>query len=82
MSGAVAITELNELYDLRLPDEHYTTIGGFVLGRLGRVARAGDEVTIRGGRLRVLEMDGRRVARLALFFEAAPRNGAETEEWE
>ncbi|MEX0907572.1 MAG: hemolysin family protein [Gemmatimonadota bacterium] len=68
LSGGFAISELNELYDLRLPDEDYTTIGGFLLGRLGRVARVGDEVTIRGGVLRVLEMDGRRVARVALFL--------------
>jgi CBS domain containing-hemolysin-like protein len=82
MSGGVGIAELNELYGLRLPDEDYTTIGGFVLGRLGRVARTGDEVTIRGGRLRVLEMDGRRVARLALFFDALPPGEGEKEEWE
>jgi CBS domain containing-hemolysin-like protein len=64
--GAVPITELNDLYGLRLPDEDYTTVGGFVLGRLGRLARAGDEVVIRGGRLRVLGVKGRRIERLAL----------------
>src|SRR5690606_28046796 len=69
ISGGHAITDLNDLYGLQLPVEDYTTVGGFVLGRLGRVARVGDEVTIRGGRLRVLAMDGRRVARIALFFE-------------
>jgi CBS domain containing-hemolysin-like protein len=84
MSGAFAISELNELYDLRLPEEDYTTVGGFVLGRLGRVARVDDEVTIRGGRLRVLQMDGRRVARLALFFEPASATppDEDAEEWE
>ena len=64
--GAVSIGELNELYDLRLPDEDYTTVGGFVLGRLGRLARVGDEVAFRGGQLRVLSVKGRRIERLAL----------------
>jgi CBS domain containing-hemolysin-like protein len=72
MSGALGIAELNELYDFRLPDEDYTTVGGFVLGRLGRVAEVGDTVSIRGATLRVLAMQGRRVARLALFIEQAP----------
>ena len=68
MSGRVPVAELNDLYGLQLPDADYTTVGGFVLGRLGRVARAGDEITIRGGLLRVLEMERRRIARVALFL--------------
>jgi CBS domain containing-hemolysin-like protein len=82
ITGGFPISQLNELYDLRLPDEDYTTVGGFVLGRLGRVARVGDEVTIRGGRLRVVEMDARRVARLALFLEPLPPARDDAEEWE
>jgi CBS domain containing-hemolysin-like protein len=84
VSGGFSIAELNDLYDMRLPDEDYTTVGGFVLGRLGRVARVGDEVTIRGGTLRVLEMDGRRVARIALFLLPLPAVPADEdgEDWE
>ena len=82
-SGGMSIAELNELYGLQLPDEDYTTVGGFVLGRLGRVARVGDEVTIRGGTLRVIEMDGRRVARLALFLAPPPPQlDQDEEDWE
>ena len=84
ISGAFSIAELNDLYGLKLPDEDYTTVGGFVLGRLGRVARVGDQVTIRGGRLRVLAMDSRRISRLALFFDAGSAAPPEVdpEEWE
>jgi CBS domain containing-hemolysin-like protein len=90
VSGGRAITELNDLLRLRLPVEDYTTVGGFVLGRLGRVARVGDEVRVRGGTLRVLEMDGRRVSRLALFLHPVRPNDdgtgeagddADEEEW-
>jgi CBS domain containing-hemolysin-like protein len=82
VSGGMAIAELNDLLRLRLPDEDYTTVGGFVLGRLGRVARVGDEVRVRGGTLRVLEMDGRRVMRIALFLHKAPPAAEEGEEEE
>ena len=75
MSGSVPVAELNELYGLRLPEADYTTVGGFILGRLGRVARVADEITIRGGLLRVLDMEGRRVARVALFLHKVPPNG-------
>jgi CBS domain containing-hemolysin-like protein len=70
--GRLAISELNNHYGLTLPDEDYTTVGGFVLGRLGRIARVGDEVAFRGGRLRVLGMKGRRVDRLSLTLAPEP----------
>jgi len=68
LTGGTPIFELNERYQLELPEDDYTTIGGYVLGRLGRIAQKGDEVFFRTGRMRVLEMEGRRVARLALFL--------------
>jgi CBS domain containing-hemolysin-like protein len=72
VSGGYSIAELNDRYDFRLPDEDYTTVGGFVLGRLGRVAQVGDVVSIRGATLRVLEMQRRRVAKLSLHLESVP----------
>ncbi len=72
LRGRVPISEVNDRYGLELPDEDYTTVGGFVLGRLGRIAKVGDEVPFRGGRLRVLNMKGRRVDRLALTLMPAP----------
>lgn len=85
LSGAYSISELNDRFGLHIPDEDYTTIGGFVLGRLGRVARVGDEIAIRGGMLRVLEMQARRIARLSLTLQKLPDAASEeqeAEEWE
>jgi CBS domain containing-hemolysin-like protein len=83
LTGGFSIAELNDIYRLKLPDEDYTTVGGFVLGRLGRVARPGDEIEIRGGTIRVLEMDGRRVSRLAIFLrDPPPDDEDDSEEWE
>ena len=64
--GGVAITELNDVFGLHLPDEDYTTVGGFVLGRLGRLPRVGETIDIRGGGLRVLSVKGRRIEKLSL----------------
>ena len=72
LSGAVPVPDLNERYHLALPEEDYTTIAGYIMGHLGRIARVGDEVRFEGGRLRVLAMDGRRILRVALLLEEPP----------
>jgi CBS domain containing-hemolysin-like protein len=72
LSGLMQIDEVNEEFGLNLSDPHYDTIAGYVLGRLRRLAKVGDEIEARGVRLRVEALDGRRIARLSLFF--ADRN--------
>jgi len=44
-----------------------------VLGRLRRLAKVGDEVKADGVRVRVESLDGRRIARLSLFFQPKKR---------
>ncbi|MBI4408452.1 MAG: HlyC/CorC family transporter, partial [Gemmatimonadetes bacterium] len=72
LRGVASIAELNERYRLGLPEDEYTTVAGYVMGRLGRVARVGDEVAFPGGRLRVVAMDGRRIQRLELLLRREP----------
>jgi putative hemolysin len=60
---------------LQLPDlpaeGTYHTLAGLVLALLRRVPRVGDRIVFAGWRFEVLEMDGRRVARLRASREAA-----------
>jgi len=79
VNGSVTIFDLNERYDLDLPEDEYTTVAGYVMARLGHIPVVGEEVQFAGGRLRVVSMDGRRVDRLALELE--PR-GAVAEQTE
>ncbi|MGH7446418.1 MAG: hemolysin family protein, partial [Longimicrobiales bacterium] len=69
ISGAVPVSEVNDRFDLDLPDDLYETVGGFVFGTLGRVAQVGDEVAVIGGVLRVVAMDGRRIERVAFVAD-------------
>jgi CBS domain containing-hemolysin-like protein len=80
LKGKTPIFELNDRYGLEVPDEDYTTVAGFVLGRLGRLPRVGDEITMPGGVLEVLSMKGRRVDRLSLVLQKEPRPFSEDEE--
>ena len=82
LAGAAPIFELNERYHLGLPEDEYTTVGGYILGRLGRIAQKGDEVSFASGRMRVLEMAGRRVGRLVLFLTRPAPSAQALEEGE
>lgn len=53
--AAMRIDEVADATGLELPaSEHYDTLSGLVLQRLGRMARVGDEVEVDGARLRVV----------------------------
>src|SRR5262249_8567888 len=63
--GAMAISELNERFGLSVPDEAYTTVGGFIFGALGRLPVAGDRTTAGGAGFTVREMDRRAIGGLS-----------------
>lgn len=66
IDGLSLIEDVNEQIKVNLQDPNYDTIAGYVLGKLGRMARNGDTVDGDGVRLRVSEMDGLRIARVSL----------------
>ncbi|MGH7457866.1 MAG: hemolysin family protein [Longimicrobiaceae bacterium] len=72
LDGAAPLSEVNDRLGLSIPEEDHNTVAGFVMHKLGRIAREGDRVEFPGGRLRVLEMSGRRIGRLRLDAEKTP----------
>jgi CBS domain containing-hemolysin-like protein len=66
VDGRIPITDVNDYFDLDLPHEDFDTIGGFVLGSLGRPPEPGDVVPADGVTLRVKSVDGPRVSMLTL----------------
>jgi putative hemolysin len=77
LDGLALTPDVNERFGLHIDESTYHTIGGYVLGRLGRRARLGDKVDADGRVLRVEALDGLRVARVLL---SAPRKEARTRE--
>lgn len=69
--GSTNIADLNERFGLDVPDEDYTTIGGFVFGLLGRLPMMGDRVMAGGAVFTVREMEGRRIETLAVDLHSA-----------
>jgi CBS domain containing-hemolysin-like protein len=69
VDGRIPITDVNEHFDLDLPHEDFDTIGGYVLGYLGRPPEPGDTVEADGVTLHVKTVDGPRVSMLTLRRE-------------
>ncbi len=69
LDGLTLVTDVNERFGLHIDDEAYNTIGGYVLGRLGRRARIGDAIEVEGRTMKVEALDGLRVARVTLSKE-------------
>ena len=67
LPGSAEIRDVNQAHGLALDDTDYTTVGGLVFGMLGRLPKVGDVVSVKGGKLEVLAMDGRRVGQVRLL---------------
>jgi CBS domain containing-hemolysin-like protein len=64
VDGLALVTDINEQFGLHIDEGTYTTLGGYVLGRLGRRARVGDTIDVEGRSMRVEGLDGLRIARV------------------
>ncbi|MGH3913393.1 MAG: hemolysin family protein [Pseudonocardiaceae bacterium] len=64
LDGLLHRDDVKALMRIELPEGHYTTLAGFVLSQLGHIPEVGDCVTALGHSFAVLEMEGRRVARV------------------
>ena len=62
IDGRVPIRDVNETLGSGFQSEDFDTVGGLVLGHLGRAPEVGDEVTVDSHVFRVDEVDGVRVA--------------------
>jgi CBS domain containing-hemolysin-like protein len=66
IDGLALVSDTNQQFGLHIDESTYTTIGGYVLGRLGRRARVGDVIDCEGRKIRVEAIDGLRVAKVWL----------------
>ena len=76
VDGLALVADINEQFGLHIDEGVYTTLGGYVLGRLGRRARIGDTIEVEGRKIRVEVLDGLRVAKVWIA-KPAKKSGAE-----
>ncbi len=80
ISGLAQLDEVGEAVGQEFPDEDYDTLAGLVISLLGRIPEENEfpEVEFRNLRLKVLEMDEKRVSRIQLTI--VPEESPEGEE--
>lgn len=66
VEGMTLIETVNGYFGVTLREDYYDTLAGYVLGKLGRLAKVGDSLEADGVKLKVEALDGRRIARLTL----------------
>jgi putative hemolysin len=64
VDGLLNLDEVEEETRVRLPEGPYETLAGYLMAALGHLPRVGEAVEVDGYRLAVVELDGRRVARV------------------
>jgi CBS domain containing-hemolysin-like protein len=64
--GRISINEVNDTLGTDFESQDFETVGGLVLGHLGRVPEAGDEIHIDGYLLRVDQTEGPRIAQVLI----------------
>ena len=60
--GKTAVEDVNELLDIRIPDDDWDTLAGFVFNSLGHVPAPGEFVDHDGWRFVAESVEGRRIA--------------------
>ena len=72
VDGLLNLDDFREVTGLQLPEGPYETVAGYVLAELGRLPVVGDSVEVEGRTLTVLELDGRRIARISVSRASEP----------
>jgi magnesium and cobalt exporter, CNNM family len=66
IDGLVLVNDVNGRFGLHIDATTYMTVGGYVLGRLGRRPHVGDAIDVEGRLMRVEALEGIRVAKVWL----------------
>lgn len=67
----LGVDELSELVNVELPNEDWDSVGGLVVGTLGRFPAEGDRVNVQGVELEVERMNGRRIGKVLVHAQPA-----------
>jgi putative hemolysin len=76
LAGSLSLIDVRSDHHVPIPEGDWSTLGGYVFSKLGRLPKIGDRVTFPGGELEVVAMDGRRVAAVRVIRHPNNARGA------
>ena len=87
LRGDLLVSDVNEYFNLKLPETEADTLGGLIFSELGRLPAIGDEIVLGapGITMRVEALEGRSVTEVSLQLPAElppPPDGARVGDWE
>jgi putative hemolysin len=71
--ASTEIGKIEQLFDMEIEADDFTTIAGLVINESGKVPSVGEVLTIRGLEVEVLEADERRIGRLRIKPQPRPQ---------
>lgn len=71
VDGAVSLRTVNRRFHLALPEEHVTTLAGYLLQLMGKIPAEGDRCEAEGVLFSVRRMDGRRIEEVVMTLPAS-----------
>ena len=81
VDGKTDIGKLNEKLDVRIPEDEFETVGGFVLGLFGRLPVEGDQIRFGNILFTVLRLRKNRIARIRILkYIEEPESGGVNED--
>ncbi len=78
VNARLPVDELNELLEAELPNEEWDTVGGLMMGILGRLPTQGETVDFEGLRFTAERVQGRRISKI--LIERLPTEVVRAEE--
>lgn len=64
VDGLLSIDDFADDTGVQLPEGPYETVAGYIIAELGRLPEVGDTLLFEGNTLVVIELDGRRIAKV------------------
>jgi CBS domain containing-hemolysin-like protein len=77
VNARLPVDELNELLEVDLPQEDWDSVGGLMMGILGRVPAQGERVEVKGLRFTAEQVKGRRIAKVLVERVPEREDGGE-----
>lgn len=74
VDGLDTLDEIADRTGIELPEGPYETVAGYMMATLGRLPQVGDVVNTAWAQLEVLELDGRRAARIRISPQSRPES--------
>jgi CBS domain containing-hemolysin-like protein len=71
-SGNFPVGKVEELLDMEISDEDYSTIAGYVVAKVGRVPQVGESFNMEGLRVEILEATAKQIRKLKLGKQQSP----------